>query len=95
MNAYHILVSVVNIICGTAFVIGSNFDAGWLAGIAIIVGYFANLIAVFTCLFLIVLLIIRTPSGASKKLLLSQWLGFLNGLSVVGVWSIVSWSGYL
>ena len=95
MNAYHVFVSVFNIMCGAAVIVGSNFDMGGIAGLGVYLGYFANLIAIAICLFLVVLLIIRIPSGTSKKLLASSWLGFLNGFAVVGIWSVVSWAGYL
>jgi hypothetical protein len=88
MNPYHIFISIINILCGIAAIVGWKYEIRGLLPLAVYVGYFANLIAVVVSLVLIVLLITRVPSGKAKELLSTSWLGFLNGFVVVVAWGV-------
>ena len=88
MNPYHVFVSVINILCGVATIVGWKYEIRGLLPLAVYVGYFANLIAVAVAFVLIVLLLARVPSGKARSLLSSSWLGFLNGFVVAVAWAV-------
>lgn len=90
MHPVHIVVSVVNAICGVAFILLLVLSDGsllhTLAAFAVVFGYFANLLAVIITLALLIVLGIRAAQGQGKAYLSHQWLGFLNGSLVSAFW---------
>jgi hypothetical protein len=88
MNPYHIFISIINILCGVAAIVGWKYEFRGLLPLAVYVGYFANLIAVAVAFVLLVLLLVRVPSGKARSLLSDSWLGILNGFVVVVAWVV-------
>ena len=90
MQPVHVVVSVVNIICGIAaillFVLANGSPLHTLAAFAVVLGYFANLLAVVITLALLIVLGVRAVQGQGKGYLSRHWLGFFNGSFVVAFW---------
>ncbi len=89
MNIFHITVSVANLTCGIAALLGWKLGIPALLNLGVFFGYWANLLAAVTAFFIVVLLIVRAFSGKTRQLLASSWLGLLNGFVVLMFWGYI------
>ena len=86
MHPWHLIVSVVNILCGISAYLGIYvFEEylGQIGGIMVIFGYFANLIALIISFVLIIVLTARAFKHKHRPFFSNNWLGIFNGLFVI------------
>jgi hypothetical protein len=92
MNPLHIGVAVINLLCLSAL-FGSDIVAPGSARVslltfAVMVGYFANAVALLVSSILLIWVVVRIFSGGAMSTLRGQWLGLANGAVVVIAWTI-------
>ena len=93
MQPWHLIVSVVNILCGITAYLGIYvFEEylGQIGEIMVIFGYFANLIALIISFVLIIVLTARALKHKHRPFFSNNWLGIFNGLFVILFHSMLS-----
>lgn len=86
MNFLHVSVSAINLLCLSAAVVGTVAHSPNALTFGVVLGYFANLLAVLIAFVLLILFAIRTLKGKADGFLKSSWLGLANGGAVILAW---------
>lgn len=86
MRAFHIGISIINLLCAGTALVGFIAHIPGLLALGVFFGYWANLAAVIVGLWVLLLISARAFSGGARELLSSHWLAVANGTVVVLAW---------
>ncbi len=86
MSPWHVTLSVFNLLCLAAAIVGSTAHIPSALAFGVFVGYFANLLAVTVAIGVAILLAVRARSDRWRRLFESSWLCLVNGAVVLLAW---------